>query len=461
MIKRLFSSQLRINVVSGAATTIINTAVLAVGYPVYLHFLGYEKYGVWLVLSTVLGLAQLGNLGIGHAVVKLVAEEYGRNDVEAVQEYITSAVVLLAGTGLVVLSLILLFRSHIIGLFKLSQENADTVHWMLPYVASLSVYAFIAQALNASLSGLGRMDLANYVQTAGRVTAVAVASCLLYVGRGIGSLLVGSLLSYVVVHLASLVLIYRIAPIQTLRVSSFSVQRARRLLHFGTGVLSGSLLSMLLSPFNKLMLARYAGVASIPVYEVAYNGSMQVRALSEAGIRAVMPEASRIGLHMTERVRARIREINRRAVSLILHFGLPSYAVLIVGASPLLRAWFGSKVAEDLPLAFRLGLLNSLLSLACVPAYYLLLGLGRVRHCVIGQAFLFGGNVLLVLIFARTGGDLLLSEVLIAMIVATGVSSVYVVVQNRRMLGRAAQVSGWQGPSEEVSSYQCRVPVHV
>jgi len=49
MLKRILSSQLRINMVymvSGSMTTAINAAVMVVAYPVYLHFLGYEKYGV-------------------------------------------------------------------------------------------------------------------------------------------------------------------------------------------------------------------------------------------------------------------------------------------------------------------------------------------------------------------------------------------------------------------------------
>ena len=78
MFKKLFSSQLRINMLSGTATTIVNIIVMAVGYPLYLHFLGYEQYGVWLVLTTVLSFASLGTLGIGTAVMKLVAEEHGR-----------------------------------------------------------------------------------------------------------------------------------------------------------------------------------------------------------------------------------------------------------------------------------------------------------------------------------------------------------------------------------------------
>lgn len=81
MIKKLLSSQLRINVMSGIVTAIISTVSMAAAYPICLHFLGYEKYGVWLVLATVLTFAQLGDLGISPAIIKLVAEEYGRGNI--------------------------------------------------------------------------------------------------------------------------------------------------------------------------------------------------------------------------------------------------------------------------------------------------------------------------------------------------------------------------------------------
>ena len=94
MIRKLFSSQLRINMFSGVAATVLNIVVLAVAYPIYLHFLGYEKYGVWLVLATVLSFAQLGNLGVGRAIMKLVAEEHGRGNIEAIRQYVATAIVI-------------------------------------------------------------------------------------------------------------------------------------------------------------------------------------------------------------------------------------------------------------------------------------------------------------------------------------------------------------------------------
>jgi len=64
MIERFFSSQLRVNMFSGVAATVVNLVVLAIAYPAYLYFLGYETYGVWFILATVLTFAQLSNLGI-------------------------------------------------------------------------------------------------------------------------------------------------------------------------------------------------------------------------------------------------------------------------------------------------------------------------------------------------------------------------------------------------------------
>jgi len=105
--------------------------------------------------------------------MKLVAEDYGRDDIEGIGRYVTTAFALLCLSGAVALVVILALKEQIITAFKLTGHNAETVSWLLPYIGFLSIYVFVVQALNATLSGLGRMDLANYIQTGGRIVAVA------------------------------------------------------------------------------------------------------------------------------------------------------------------------------------------------------------------------------------------------------------------------------------------------
>ena len=432
MIKRILSSQLRINMFSGVATTIVNSAALAIAYPLYLHFLGYEKYGVWLVLATVLTFAQLGNLGIDQAVMKLVAEEYGRNNIEGIQRYVTTAIALLCISGTTVLTGILALQNQIIALFKLNDENARMVLWLLPYISILSIYVFIVHVLNAVLSGLGRMDLANYIQSVSKIMTVVVAAILLYNGRGIESLLIASTLSYVFIHVASLICIWRIANIRFLQIANLNIQRGKHILSFCGAAFGGSLINMLFSPFNKLMLSRYAGVASIPVYEIAFTGSMQIRGLIVAGLRPLMPEISRIGGSTTRYVKDRIFQIYRRAMKFVFLSGVPLYAGLIIAAPLLLRVWLGDRFVETLPGAFRIMLIGTFLSLLGVPAYYTLMGIGYVRHNLVSHIVQSIVNIVIVL------GVLIASTVSAATVVwsssiAMAGSTLYLILQKKRV----------------------------
>lgn len=434
VIRKLLSSQLRINILSGVAATIISSIVLAIAYPMYLHFLGYEKYGVWLVLATVLSFAQLGNLGMGQAVMKLVAEEYGRDNIEAIQQYVMTAIAILTGAGTAILIVILAFKAQIACAFKLTGGNAQMALWLLPYIGFLSIYVFIVQVLNAALSGLGRMDLANWTQSAGRIAAVTTAGFLLYGGHGIESLLIGNTLSYVLIHIVSLILIWRIARIRFLQIGNLSIRCCKRLLSFGLGLFGGSLMGMLLSPFNKLMLSRYAGVSVIPVYEIAYNGSMQVRALIEAGLRALMPEISRISANLTRHAKDRISQIYHRAMRLIFLFGIPMYATLVIFSPLLLRVWLGESFVEALPGAFRIMLIGTFSSLLCVPAYYTLMGLGRVRHCLVSHVVQGTVNMGVVVTIVLVSGRVSVYSIAWSSLVAMGVTSTYVLLQKHQTM---------------------------
>lgn len=428
----MLRSQLMVNVASGAVATGINIVVLAVAYPVYLHFLGYELYGVWLILGTVLAFAQMGNLQIGPAVTKFVAEEYGREDIGGVARYVLMAMVMLSATGILVLVLILAFNTQIIAVFKLDSDHAEIASRLLPYVGILCVYAFVVHALNATLSGLGRLDLANYTHSAGRVVAVIVASALLCTGLRVESLLVANIVSYMVVHAASTFFIRRAAPVRFLRRENWDPPRLKKLLHFGSGVFGGSLMGLLLSPFHKLMLSRCAGVATVPVYDLAYNGSMQFRSLAEAGLRALMPEISRIGANLTKKARDSINQIHQRAVKYVIVFGAPAYLALFTLAVPLLKIWLRDRYVDTLPGSFRVLLVATFLNLIGVPAYYTLMGLGRVRHTFVSHVLQSLISVAVVLAVALSAA-LTVEGVAWAVFVGVAASTAYLLCQKRRL----------------------------
>jgi len=193
VIKKIFSSQLRINMISGSFMSIVNIAISVIAYPIYINFLGYEKYGVWLVLTTVLSFAALGDLGIGTAVMKLVAEKKGKGDFLSIQNCITTALALLFISGTIIFVILMLLRHPIVTIFKLNDENSQMVLWLFPYIGIICIYTFMTQVLQAALSGFGRMDMANYIRSFSQGIQVAVSGVFLSCGYGVKAMLIGSL----------------------------------------------------------------------------------------------------------------------------------------------------------------------------------------------------------------------------------------------------------------------------
>lgn len=433
LFKKLVASQLRRNMASGVVASLINAVAALVTYPIYTHFLGLEAYGIWLVLSTFMQLALLGDLGVSNALTKLVAEEQGRDNRSAIQHYITAATAILAISGTLILAAILLATPRIVELINLSAENAETVTRLLPYVGLFTIYALLCQVYYATLAGLGRMDLANYIRSIGRASGVVIAATLVAMGSGITAMFLGTAVTCVLTHVAFAWVLRRQENVRILPSRLPSTQHLKRILSFGGGVFSASVMHQALGPFNKFLLCRFGGVASVPIYEIAFGCSQQIRSLAEMALRAIMPEVSRISAESGDPTN-RIRHLERRALRYILILSGPCYLVAFLSLEPLLAVWLGEFLAKPLAPVLAVMLIGSFVNLMIVPSYYTLMGMGQIRSIFIASLVYMGTNVLvasIILMITKSITPMTLAWCVMLAFIAT---AMYLLYQKRRLL---------------------------
>ncbi|WP_294265004.1 oligosaccharide flippase family protein [uncultured Sphingomonas sp.] len=89
---------------AAARGTSILTALVSV--PLTLHYLGPERYGMWLTMSSVTAMLSFADFGIGNGVLSAVASASGREALEEIRAYVSSAFALLGTISLVILGLI-------------------------------------------------------------------------------------------------------------------------------------------------------------------------------------------------------------------------------------------------------------------------------------------------------------------------------------------------------------------
>ncbi|MDH5523372.1 MAG: oligosaccharide flippase family protein [Desulfobulbaceae bacterium] len=385
--------------------------VSAVKYPLYLHFLGYEHYGAWLLLSTVLTFAQMGLLGIAPAITKLVAEEFEQNNTQAIQQYFTTALWMLVAVGAILLGVSIIFKWQIISLMGLTGDNAVIIDGLFIYMLIFSIGILAYQILNSVISGVGRIDIANYSQTVLQVLPLLISVPLLIRGIGVISLLLANAFAYLVVFWLNLIRVNKITSLRLTAITAFSGTKLRKMLTFGTSIFAGSILNMMVVPLTKIIITRHIGLEGVPVFEVAYRLSMQVRGIFEVAFRALMPEVSRVLTSGCHESILKVKKTIQKSYRLLATGVLPIYFAVFLFADIIFKIWLGSNYAETVVDVFRILLAESFVNILAVVSYHIFIGASETFIIFIYRIIDVAVKLFAITLFILISSSLLLTHI--------------------------------------------------
>jgi O-antigen/teichoic acid export membrane protein len=74
---------------------------MLISLPLTLHYLGHDRYGMWMTISSVVGLLGFADLGLGNGLLNAISNADGRGDRDDARRYTTSALLMLSTVALV------------------------------------------------------------------------------------------------------------------------------------------------------------------------------------------------------------------------------------------------------------------------------------------------------------------------------------------------------------------------
>lgn len=95
----------RLVAVSAAASLlgrVVSVAASLLSVPLTLNYLGDERFGLWMTISSVIAMLSFADLGIGNGLLSFISNAYGRNDSQAIKRYVSSASAILSSIALAV-----------------------------------------------------------------------------------------------------------------------------------------------------------------------------------------------------------------------------------------------------------------------------------------------------------------------------------------------------------------------
>jgi O-antigen/teichoic acid export membrane protein len=165
-----------INGITAVSGRVAQIAVSLITVPLTIHYLGKERFGLWMTISSVLTIAAFADFGIGNGMLNSVSDAYGKDDRDAVRHVVSSGLAVLAVMGGLLLAFFFVIYRFV--------SWADLLRVVTPLARSeagpaIAVFA-VCFALNIPLGaiqkvqmGLQESYLTNLWQLSGALVSLA------------------------------------------------------------------------------------------------------------------------------------------------------------------------------------------------------------------------------------------------------------------------------------------------
>lgn len=334
----------------------VGLATSFVSVPLVVGYLGSERYGMWLTMSSLVAALGPLDLGIGLGLLTVVSDAYGRDDREAARRAISTAAAMLttiAALAVVVFGIAYFFIPWA-RVFNVATPTA--ISEAGPAVAVL----FGAFALGLPLGIVGQVQLAHqsgYISSAWAIAGNVgsfIALVAIIVLHGSLPLLVLALtcVGLLAAALNGWFLFRRQRPWLMPRLRDVNLRAAKPLLRTGSFFVVLQLAGLAAYQLDNFVIAQIMGAGAVPEYAIpAKLFTLAPTFLSFA----LMPLWPAYRESMARGDGAWVRRTLRRSIILAALFNIPSSLVLVVAGPFLLHLWVGSAVHPTLLLLVGFG----------------------------------------------------------------------------------------------------------
>jgi O-antigen/teichoic acid export membrane protein len=248
----------------------VSTSLITI--PLTIHYLGNERFGLWMTISSVLAMANFADFGIGNGVLNTVSDAFGKNDFERIRAAISSGFAVLGAVGLLLFAL---FASTFAWVSWADVFRVASAQARAEAAPALMVFAFCF-ALNIPLDLVQRAQLGlqqgfrmNLWQVCGSLAGLAgvVAGIRMHAGL---PLLVAALAGAPVAATALNTFHFFVVSRPDLRPRRRFVSRdaISRIVTFGALFFVLQLVVAVAFSADNFIIARTLGAASVPEYSI-------------------------------------------------------------------------------------------------------------------------------------------------------------------------------------------------
>jgi O-antigen/teichoic acid export membrane protein len=387
--------------ISKALTIVISF----VSVPLTVHYLGSERYGVWLTIGSLLTWMSMTDFGIaGNALVNLLADAHGKEDKRLAGQHAASAFWALVALS-VSIGAIFLFTFHLIPwptVFHVSSAvPAAELNRACAYSLIFFVVGFPLSMVSSVYGAYQDGFMANIWNIAGSALALISLIVVAQMKGGLPQLVLAISGTRIVVGLANVYyMFFRKYPWLMPRPSAVRWTSIKRLLSLGGNYMITQLAGLGIYQSQPMIITQMLGPSYVVIFVVAQK---IVTLPNDLVFMATAPFISAYGEAKARADWGWINRAFRNSMLASLAFGVPATVGIALVAKPLIRIWAGKAAVPNTQVVLWLSV-YTLICVGMLSVGQLLCGLERADILAYSLSFCALCAIGLGIVFARWWG---------------------------------------------------------
>jgi O-antigen/teichoic acid export membrane protein len=374
----------------------VSTSLITI--PLAVHYLGNERFGLWMTVSSVLAMANFADFGVGNGVLNTVADAFGKNDFDRIRAAISSGFAVLSTVGLLLLAL---FASTFAWVSWADVFRVTSAQARAEAAPALMIFAFCF-ALNIPLDLVQRAQMGlqqgfrmNLWQVCGSLAGLAGVIIGIRMHAGL-PLLVAAVAGAPVAAVALNTFHFFVVSRPDLRPRHRFVSRdvISRILTFGTLFFILQLVAAVAFSADNIIVARTLGASSVPEYSIPQR---LFSLISMMVVMMVTPLWPAYGEAISRGDIPWVRRTLGRSLVLVFGFATVASMAMLLIAHRLLGWWIGPRISP--PFVLLLGLALWTVVDCCGNTIAMFLNGASIMRFQVGVASIFGATCLAVKIY--------------------------------------------------------------
>lgn len=361
-----------LTVVSSAGAKVVTVVTMLISVPLTLHYLGSERYGMWMTISSIVSMMGFADLGMGLGLMNAISEAQGQEDRLAAERYVSSGFFMLSAMALLILAFLAMAYPVVPWQRVFNVTSPQAIREAGPAMAAF--ITFFAATLPFGVvrnlqSGYQEGFINSLWECAGRVLGLMGLLLVIYWKAGLVWLVVAVAGAPVLsLLLNSFELFGRKRPWLRPRLQNYHSANAKRVLHLGLFFFILKMGIILIYSSDNLIITQFLGPEAVTQYAVPYQLFSFIFVISNMFIGPLWPaytEAlARGDVNWMKKTFVRSLKV------ILLSTGAISLFLVIFG-NQILHLWVGAKISAPLLLNFGLGIWMVLLAFGSTMSIFL------------------------------------------------------------------------------------------